>query len=403
MASIHPHRDKWRVFFRVNGQQLTEVHPTKKAAEQRRLEIELALSKGRHPITGNKLIEGVGIESEEAQDIFCEWSKQQGRAERTLDRDLDFIPRFLANSPQFIRMIDSDHVDEFVRSLTGTPSNINKGIAALRAFFRCMKELNHIEKNPALHLKHRKMSRKMPDLFAPDEITAIISNMPDHIHPFAFFVATTGCRISEATNLKWKDVDLPRVTIRSPKERHDKLIVLPQELASRIRKLKPVSEYVFVSTKGTSLIHNVRRVIRDAAKKAVPELAKARGIEDKESEGYKIYSQSLIERAHWHTFRHTVATNLVMTESPAVVQKLLGHARLSTTEMYVHIAAAQMSELADHGLSEWHAKISKCVTKACNNPTKNDAGSRIIPSSKNKVESDAKRVHRPKKASSRKN
>ena len=133
-----------------------------------------------------------------------------------------------------------------------------------------------------------------------------------------------GLRVSELVNLKITDLDLENNYgwVRRGKGNKDRLFIIPeslkQELVSYIGNCK--EEWLFGSYKGHMSVRSVQEILRKAAKEA--------GIKKKISP---------------HTFRHSYATHLIEDGYDlTTVQVLLGHSKIDTTMVYVHIAKPKM-------------------------------------------------------------
>jgi len=147
----------------------------------------------------------------------------------------------------------------------------------------------------------------------------------------------TGLRLSEATNLRWRDVNLTSGKLeviegKGGKDRNlwlnvDDLEMLKEWKERQTEKADKALEYVFTSmsqdTIGNRLDNRyVQQMVRRYAKKA-----------------------KIKKKISPHTFRHTFATDLYSnTRNIRLVQKALGHNQLSTTMIYTHIVDSELEE-----------------------------------------------------------
>jgi len=140
-----------------------------------------------------------------------------------------------------------------------------------------------------------------------------------------------GLRLSETINLKWSQIDLQtgEVKVIQGKGNKDRVVWAGKRLLEMLRRWRRrqkdeigLVEYVFTTTKGDQLQPaNVRNMVYNYAEKA--------GIEDKSISP--------------HTLRHTFATDFYrQTKNLRMVQKALGHADISTTQIYTHIVDDEM-------------------------------------------------------------
>ena len=140
-----------------------------------------------------------------------------------------------------------------------------------------------------------------------------------------------GLRLSETINLKWSQIDLQtgEVKVIQGKGNKDRVVWAGEKLLEMLRRWRRrqkeeigLVEYVFTTTKGDQLQPaNVRNMVYNYAEKA--------GIEGKSVSP--------------HTLRHTFATDFYrQTKNLRMVQKALGHADISTTQIYTHIVDDEM-------------------------------------------------------------
>jgi integrase/recombinase XerD len=254
--------------------------------------------------------------------------------------------------------IDEDHISNFLRFL----NELNLGartqsriISGLRTFFRYMILENITDRNPMELIENPKTNRKIPDVLSIAEINAFLAVI-DLSHPQgsrnrAIFEIMYACglRVSELVNLKitnlYFDIGVIRVLGKNNKER---LIPIGEEAikhtnlyleTERIPHSNPKKEdmdIVFLNRRGSRLSRNmIFMLVREYAKKA--------GIS-------KVVSP--------HTFRHSFATHLVEGGADLrAVQEMLGHASITTTEIYTHLDAQYLRETID--LFHPRSKVSR--------------------------------------------
>ncbi len=295
MASLHPFRSRWRVHYRVLGLQCAEGPFRKSDAQARKAEIEYQLSRGIDPRTGQRFQKGRGITFDEGLKEFGEWSAKRQRAKLTLKRDVDELDKLSEHAPPFLNELRNEHIEAFLDSRSRLQaSSYNKAVFAVKAFCKAMHDLGHLNSDLGRSIKARKIPRRVPDIMTLEEVAQLLTGFDDFDRPFALFVATTGCRRGEACQLRWDDVELPKVVIRSPKEKHDKTLVLPEGLCGIIQKLPRATQWVFPNRRGNMRGDNLSKLVKNAAKRA--------GLDP--------------SRVHWHALRHTVATYLITQEPP---------------------------------------------------------------------------------------
>jgi integrase/recombinase XerD len=214
-------------------------------------------------------------------------------------------------------------------------------ISSMKAFFRYLIIEDVLQEDPAILLSAPKLARSLPSVLTHHEIELMITNL-DHSkkegtrnRAILETLYACGLRVSELTNIKLSNMYLHigfiKVIGKGNKERMipigDQAIkYLEFYLLDRnkMSNIKTESEdVVFLNRRGGQLTRNMIFII-------IKELAKKAGIEKKVSP---------------HTFRHTFATHLIEGGANLrVVQDLLGHKSITTTEIYTHLDMSYLKE-----------------------------------------------------------
>lgn len=175
-------------------------------------------------------------------------------------------------------------------------------------------------------LKPPKRAQKVPNYLNGDEVSMIITNCKNLKERLIVkLLVYTGVRVSELCSIRINDIDLKSKTlkIRSGKGDKDRLVVFSDDVVpdlklymmeSRGRKGK--ADYLFPTSKSKRISPvTVERIIREIVKRS--------GVSKKVTP---------------HTFRHTFATSLLRNGADLrIIQILLGHASISTTQIYTHV------------------------------------------------------------------
>ena len=224
-------------------------------------------------------------------------------------------------------------------------SSINRFIAAVRTFFAYCKKLGYIEVNPALELKTVRLPKHIPTFLTAREVDSLCALPESHellweTRDKALFemMYSSGCRVSEIVSLKIKDFgsDFSSVIVTG-KGKKDRKVYFGKEaqealkvyLADRkkrfaLEKLQDNSPYVFVNQKGGSLTTGGVRYI----------LSKYTGL------------QGINRHVTPHALRHTFATAMLANGADVrVVQEMLGHSSISTTQRYTHITTEKLIDI----------------------------------------------------------
>jgi len=241
------------------------------------------------------------------------------------------------------QLILSD-LQQFITYLNELGLSVNSQariISSLKAFFRYLIIEEVLTDDPALLLSAPKLARSLPSVLTHYEIELLISNL-DHSkkegtrnRAILEVLYACGLRVSELTNLKLSNMYLHigfiKVIGKGNKERmipiggqaikYLEFYLLDRNKMENI-KLKS-EDIVFLNRRGSQLTRNMIFII-------IKELAKKAGIEKKVSP---------------HTFRHTFATHLIEGGANLrIVQDLLGHKSIVTTEIYTHLDIEYLKE-----------------------------------------------------------
>lgn len=218
-------------------------------------------------------------------------------------------------------------------------SSIARKIACLRTFFKYLCRQSYIQNNPVKGVASPRREKRLPEFMYPDEVNALLT-MPDlskniEIRDQAILeiLYSSGLRLQEIVNLKLEDLDLSRGYLRvfgkGSKERLAPLGGAAQRaLQCYLKEVRPkllaklplnsvIQNNVFLNYRGTRLSgRSIQRIVLKYLKKMV------------------LLKRNITP----HTFRHTFATHLLENGADLrVVQELLGHVDISTTQIYTHI------------------------------------------------------------------
>jgi integrase/recombinase XerD len=218
-------------------------------------------------------------------------------------------------------------------------SSILRHVASLKMFYRWAKAQAGVTGNPTEHLEKPHVWKKLPDVLGKEQMAALLAAIdPEHrlaardLAILEMFYAC-GMRASELAELKLSDLHLDIGVIRVLGKGHKERIVpiggpAQQALQIYLDKLRPEllavknarSDRVFLSRSGGPITRVVLwQLVQKISKKAG------------------------VRAIHPHTLRHTFATHLLSGGADLrVVQELLGHADVGTTQIYTHVDAERM-------------------------------------------------------------
>jgi integrase/recombinase XerD len=245
------------------------------------------------------------------------------------------------------RSVTVGELREFIYQLKDAgraPASIRRKISSLRSYFGFLQAEGLIESDPSELLEGPKTGRTLPTVLSGPEIEALLAS-PDGDDPLAVrdramleFMYATGVRISELVNVGIRDLDLDdrlvRVFGKGSKERIVPFGGVAREaLAEYLRDVRPGLAEKAARAAGGSLFlgRRGRPLTRKGAWDIVRRHVQAAGIR---------------KRVTPHTLRHTFATHLLQGGADiAAVQEMLGHADISTTQIYTHLDRSYLSEV----------------------------------------------------------
>jgi tyrosine recombinase XerC len=216
--------------------------------------------------------------------------------------------------------------------------SISRKISSIRSFYRFLMKEGIIEKNPLTTLELPKVDKKLPTFLTEEEVIKLI-NSPNDKNLIGYrdkliltFLYSTGMRVSEIVSLKVSQLDLDKgEVIITGKGKKDRIVFLTDEIKDMIKiyldKRRKKSNVLFLNRNGKPLTDKgIRLLVEKYAKKVVP---------------YKKVTP--------HTLRHTFATHLLTNGADLrVVQELLGHTKLSTTQIYTHLTKENLKKIYDN-------------------------------------------------------
>lgn len=237
-----------------------------------------------------------------------------------------------------INSVDRMTVNSFVRMLRErrlAPTSVMRKIASLRGFFKWAASTGVIEKNPASTLEQPRVPQRLPKVVSVKEIEDMLhSNLSPLEHVMMELLYSCGLRVSELVNLKINDIDLASKYVRCfGKGSKERIIPIGETAKNIVKEYLPERELLIkkynLATKKLLILDNGRFVNRQD----VYNFIHARG-------------KMIYKNISPHTLRHSFATHLLENGADLrIVQELLGHSDVSTTQLYTHISKKRLKEV----------------------------------------------------------
>ena len=262
---------------------------------------------------------------------------EKGLSQNTLEAYRRDLSEF-SQGVEDIKKVDRMSINMFIRKLRENklaPSSIIRKIASLRGFFKWASSAGIIDKNPASTLEQPKVPQHLPKVVSIKEIEEMLhNNLTPLEHVIMELLYSCGLRVSELVNLKTNDIDLSSKYVRCfGKGSKERIIPIGEIAKKAVTEYMPERDFLVkkynLNTK-LLLIQNSGRLI---TRQDVYTFIHAQG---------KLIHKNISP----HTLRHSFATHLLENGADLrVVQELLGHSDVSTTQLYTHISRKRLKDV----------------------------------------------------------
>ena len=284
-----------------------------------------------------------------AFDSFLNYLRvEKGLATNTITAyrsDIEEFLAFLKDREKELKGVQHLDLTRFLQRLYErlSPRSVMRKIVSLRAFFKFLVLDGYLELNPAQNLETPRVWHTLPEYLTRQEVEALLSG-PDLESPHGMrdrcmleVLYATGLRVSELVRLKLNEVNL-EVGILQPVGKGDKQRVVPfgdsalHHLRSYLTMARPrflkggTSRYVFLTQQAGPMSRQYFWMLLNRYVKAL-------GLDPG-------------RRVSPHTLRHSFATHLLENGADLrAIQMMLGHADISTTEIYTHVTRLRLKEI----------------------------------------------------------
>lgn len=223
-----------------------------------------------------------------------------------------------------------------------SPATINRILSANRSFFHSLCETGTVTVQPFRMIKRAKQGRRIPVVLTPEEIDKLL-NCPYNDYTSLMEVTmfnmfySTGCRLSELMDMKIPDVNIKgRRALVTGKGNKQRYVFLTEKAVKMLEEYLPERKRIVEQTKtaddGTLFLNKKG--------KKLP-LSTIHIIFDK----YRV-NLGLTKKFTPHVFRHTFATHLLDNNADIrIVQELLGHESIGTTQIYTHVIGKRLENI----------------------------------------------------------
>lgn len=282
---------------------------------------------------------------------FLSWlAVERGRSSNTVEayrRDLGHFADWLRANKVPLEAVVGDEVAEYVRSLADAgraPSSVARALAAIRTLFTFLASERLIANDPTALSEGVRVPAGVPKPLSEDEVRRVLSSVEGQ-DPQAFrdralleLLYSTGARISEACGMNLDDVDFDSGLIRfMGKGAKERIVPIGTVASAALR--------AYLSDRGRGSLVKSRSVVssdRDAV------FLSTRGLRLSRQKAWAVVSGAgvragLGEPLSPHVLRHSCATHMLDHGADLrIVQEILGHASISTTQVYTKVSQERL-------------------------------------------------------------
>jgi tyrosine recombinase XerC len=258
---------------------------------------------------------------------------------RSYKTDLEEFNSFLEkNGKKSFAEIDRKDIRGFMGELLSygyKKSSVSRKLSAIKSFCKFLEKNKILKRNPSLSIKTPKTEKRIPSFLSEEEVTEMLdsfelkTDLDVRNRAILELLYATGIRASELVNLNLSMFDINSKLLRVyGKGKKERILPVPKVAFKFLnRYVSEVRGYdngaLFLSKSGKRL---VQRDLQRIVKKEIEKVA-------------------TLNRMSPHTLRHTFATHLLNRGANLrVVQELLGHESLSTTQIYTHVSVEKLKE-----------------------------------------------------------
>ncbi len=259
---------------------------------------------------------------------------------RAYRKDLDEFSENVKTVPDKIDMMD---VRGFIAEQIGKGLNkitVSRRLSSIRSFFKFLHREGYIKSNPAKLVSNPKVPKLLPRFLSVDDVFSLIEKpegmgfIPARDRAILELLYSSGLRVAELSGINTDDINIREslVKIRG-KGNKERIVPVGSKAIDALKSytierilLKSKDNALFLNRLGTRLTdRGVRRIVVKYAK-----------------------ALSIQGRIGPHTLRHTFASHLLQAGADLrVIQELLGHSSLSTTQKYTHLDITHLMDIYD--------------------------------------------------------
>ena len=259
-------------------------------------------------------------------------------------RDLNQFQTWLISQGNAdLKKVKKDTINEYLQHMSRmgkSPATVTRCTASIKAFYAYMVQEGYIKTSPAKTVAAMKVERKYPEILTNKEVE-IFLDQPKCVdekgyrdHAMLELLYATGIRVSELINLDISDVNLAAEFIRCNSHDRERIIPLYQKAVVALRDyMQNIRPHLISDEKESALFVNMsgERMSRQGFWKII-----------------KYYQEKaeIKKDITPHTLRHSFAVHLLENGADLrSIQEMLGHADISSTQIYTHVIKKQLKDV----------------------------------------------------------
>ena len=273
---------------------------------------------------------------------------EKGASRNTIDgysRDLSRYAGFVGEGgTRGIGGVGTEDVISFLASLQGeglTANSVNRALAAIRGFYKYLLREKKVENTPVAHIELARVWMRLPDVLSREEMDLLLAQpgaaTPADLRDAAMLelLYATGIRVSELIGLTVNSINWQvGYLVAMGKGEKERIVPVGRTAYDRVKRYldgaRPLllkgseNDHLFLNRSGNGMTRQgFWKIVKKYAAKA-----------------------GLGKRVHPHTFRHSFASHLLEGGADLrSVQIMLGHADISTTQIYTHVTRERLKEI----------------------------------------------------------
>jgi integrase/recombinase XerC len=259
---------------------------------------------------------------------------------RAYRKDLEEFSAYTKTEPEKMDMLDVrgfivDQINKGLSKIT-----ISRRLSTIRSFFKFLHREGYIQSNPAKLVSNPKVPKLLPKFLSVDDTFSLIEKpegigfMPARDRAILELLYSSGLRVSELVGLNIEDINTKEGLVKAKgKGKKERIVPIGMKALDAIKSylvermlMKTREEAVFLNRLGTRLTDR-------GARRIVVKYARA---------------SAIAGQIGPHTLRHSFASHMLQGGADLrVIQELLGHASLSTTQKYTHLDITHLMDIYD--------------------------------------------------------